>query len=112
MSFIWKPRRELVMRKELYRPVDFQALLAEHGRPLSLPAVIALLNKTPRSLPIRTMQAICNALNCRLSDFCDIEPDDLSRNNPTAEPNSEQPAQSSHDVVFPDPFQFTIHDDE
>lgn len=108
MSFIWTPRRELVMRKELYRPVDFQALLAEHGLRLSLPAVIALLNQTPQSLRIRTMQGICNALNCRLSDFCDIEPDPPTLSDAT----SNQLLDSLDGVIFPDPYQFGIHDDD
>lgn len=108
MSLIWTPRKELVMRKELYRAVDFQSLLAEHGLPLSLPAVSALLKRTPKSLRIGTMQGICNALNCRLSDFCDIEPDTPAQSDAT----SNQPFESLDGVIFPDPYKFGIHDED
>jgi hypothetical protein len=105
MSLIWTPRKELVMRKELYRPVDFRALLAEHGLPLSLPAVIALFSKTPRAFRVRTLQGICNALNCRLSDFCDIEPDPPAQSDTT----SNQLLDSLDEGIFPDPYKFEIH---
>jgi DNA-binding Xre family transcriptional regulator len=48
------------------------------GVQLSLTSVSALINKTPDVLRVRTMQAICNALNCKLSEFCEIEPDDFA----------------------------------
>ena len=101
MSLIWSLQRELYTRKNLFRPVDLQALLIEQGLKLSRPAVGSLVNETPDAVRLRTMQAICNALGCRLSDFCIMEPD---ATNHTARPNS---GDSLH---FPDPFQFPIHE--
>jgi len=80
-----------------------QALLREHGLPLSLPAVCALLKRRPESLRLKTMQMICNALGCNLNDFCVMEPDPKGRGSNGSEPS---------DGEFPDPFQFQIHECE
>jgi DNA-binding Xre family transcriptional regulator len=106
MSFHWNLRRELFLRKNVHRAVDLQALLSEHGLPRSLPAVCALLKRPPESLPLRTMQVICNALGCNLNDFCVMEPDLNGRSSNGGDP-SDPP-----DGEFPDPFQFPIHECE
>lgn len=106
MSFYWKLRREMLLRKNVHRAVDLQALLTQHGLPLSLPAVCALIKQTPLSLHLSTMQIICNALGCNLSDLCVMKPDPKGRSSNASEaldnPNGE----------FPDPFQFPIHECE
>jgi DNA-binding Xre family transcriptional regulator len=106
MSFHWNLRRELFLRKNIHRPVDLQALLREHGLRRSLPSVCALLKRPPESLPLRTIQVICNALDCNLSDFCVMEPEPKGRGSDSIEP-SDIP-----DGEFPDPFQFPIHECE
>jgi DNA-binding Xre family transcriptional regulator len=99
MSFRWNLRREMFLRKNVHRPVDLQALLREHGLPLSLPAVCALINQPAEFLRLSTMQVICDALGCNLNDFCVIEP------------NRGEPSDTADDE-FPDPFQFPIHECE
>ena len=96
------------MRKKLYRPIDLQTLLEENGLKLSLPAVCAFFNETPSALRLRTMQAICNALNCRLSDFCIMEPDTAERKGS----DGAQAGDSENPEVFPDPFQFSMDEDD
>jgi DNA-binding Xre family transcriptional regulator len=110
MSYIWQLQRELFMRKNLYRPIDLQTLLEANGLPLSLPAVCAFFNETPSALRLRTMQAICNSLNCRLSDFFIMEPDTDERKGSTS--NGEQGGDSGNSEEFPDPFQFPMHEDD
>jgi DNA-binding Xre family transcriptional regulator len=116
MPMIWNPKKIMVLRKRIYRPTELKIALAEcAGVQLSLTSVSALINKAPDVLRVRTMQAICNALNCKLSEFCEIEPDDLPQGNP--KPSEATPQQlsgeSSDDNMFPDPFQFkTAEDDE
>lgn len=78
MSLVWKLKRTMVLQSDLHRASELQAASVERaGLRLSLTSVSALINKKPEALRVPTMQAICNALNCRLSDFLEIEPDDL-----------------------------------
>src|SRR5260370_12832457 len=108
MSVLWNLRRELLVRKNLHRPIDFQALLSDHGLPLALPAVCSLVNGTPRALRLTTMQAICNALDCQLSDFCVVAPDAAAHR---AVSSKNRKASAEDDLVqFPDPFQYRIHE--
>ena len=107
MSFHWNLRRELLLRKNVHRAVDLQALLREHGLPLSLPTVCALVKQPPEFfLPLKTMQIVCNALGCNLNDFCVMEPDPKGRGLNSSEPSDIE------DGEFPDPFQFPIHECE
>ncbi|ACK73884.1 hypothetical protein PCC7424_5826 (plasmid) [Gloeothece citriformis PCC 7424] len=45
------------------------------GYKISLQALTKLLDETPKQLKIETMQAICTAFNCKLSDFCEVVSD-------------------------------------
>ena len=101
MSFHWNLRRELLLRKNIHRPVDLQALLQQDGFHISLPAVCALIKNKPKALPLKTAQALCNSLDCTLNDLCTMEPD-RKRRGP-------QRSDSPEDE-FPDPFQFPIHE--
>jgi DNA-binding Xre family transcriptional regulator len=72
----WNLKKWLAVNHDIYRPSELQALLVERvGVQLSLQALSALINNKPHALRIQTIQALCDALNCKLSDFCDILPD-------------------------------------
>ena len=76
MPIVWNLKKWLAVERDIYRPSELQALLAEKaGVQLSLQAVSALINGKPNALRLQTIQALCNALNCKLSDFCEVLPD-------------------------------------
>jgi LacI family transcriptional regulator len=76
MPVRWNLKQWLAINRQIYRPSELQALLEEKaGAQLSWQAISALLNNTPGALRLSTIQALCNALNCNLSDFCDVLPD-------------------------------------
>lgn len=108
MSVVWNLRRELLLRKNLHRPIDFQALLTEQGFPLVLPAVCSLVNGTPKALRLSTMQAICNALDCQLSDYCVVAPD-VGASRVSSSKNGMVSVEAEL-IQFPDPFQYRIHE--
>jgi len=82
MPVVWKLKKWLAVEHDIYRPSELQALLVEKaGVQLSLQAVSTLLNGTPGALRLRTVQALCNALNCTLSDFCEVLPDNPELHN-------------------------------
>lgn len=114
MSLIWKLKRVMVLQKDLHRASDLQAALAKCGLRMSLTSCCALVNKKPEALRVPTMEAICKALNCRLSDFCEIEPDDPQDDGNLDKVNPQQgkgSSSSSGDIVFPDPYLFSLDDD-
>src|SRR2546429_897835 len=76
MPITWNLKKWLAVERDIYRPSELQALLAEKaGVQLSHQAVSALMNEKPNALRLQTIQALCNALNCKLSDFCEVLPD-------------------------------------
>lgn len=76
MPVQWNLKQWMAVNRQIYRPADLQALLEEKaGVQLSWQAVSALLNNTPGALRLSTIQALCNALDCKLSDLCEVWPD-------------------------------------
>lgn len=76
MPVRWNLKRWLAVERNIYRPSELHTLLVtKTGVRLSLQAVSTLVNGTPGALRLRTIQALCNALDCKLSDFCEIFPD-------------------------------------
>src|SRR4051794_33651868 len=76
MSFNWTLKKWLAVNRDIYRASDLQVLLKDKaGVYLSLQSVSALMNGTPSALRIDTMQALCNALDAELHEFCSITPD-------------------------------------
>lgn len=76
MAVVWNLKKWLAINHDIYRPSELQALLVEKvGIQLSLQAVSALINNEPQALRMQTIQALCDALDCKLSDFCDVTPD-------------------------------------
>jgi len=76
MPVVWNLKKWLAVERDIYRPVELQTLLAEKaGVQLSLQAISALINGKPNALRLQTIQALCNALECELCDFCNVLPD-------------------------------------
>lgn len=76
MPVVWNLKKWLAVERDIYRPSELQALLAEKaGVQISLQALSALINGKPGGLRFQTVQALCNALDCELGDFCRVLPD-------------------------------------
>jgi len=75
----WNLREWLAVNRKIYRATDLQALIVEKtGVYLSIPTLSALMTETPGAIRFKTMLVLCTALECKLSDFCDIEPESIS----------------------------------
>ncbi len=76
MPVQWNLKQWLAIHHQIYRSSELQLLLEEKaGIQLSLQAISSLLNNVPGALRLSTIQALCNALGCTLSDFCEVLPD-------------------------------------
>jgi DNA-binding Xre family transcriptional regulator len=122
MPIIWNLKKWLAVEHDIYRPSELQALLAEKaGVQLSLQAVSALINGKPNALRLQTIQAVCDALECKLSDFCEVLP-----NSPTEAQQKQRKVAGSGPVrlyggkkksksqesLFPDPHQYLTPGDQ
>jgi DNA-binding Xre family transcriptional regulator len=76
MTFRWKLKERLAVHHQLYQLADIQRVIEEKaGVSWSLETISQLVNKTPKSLRVQTMQTVCTAFNCCLDDICEILPD-------------------------------------
>lgn len=116
MPVEWRLKKWLAVERDIYRPSELQALLAERaGVQLSLQAVSALINGTPNALRLQTIQALCTALDCKLSDFCDVLSDASAGQQKRRRAAGEGPVRlygkgekpKDADSIFPDPKKFT-----
>ncbi len=116
MSFKWNLKKWLAVERDIYRPSELQALLAEKaGVQLSLQAVSALINGKPDALRVQTIQALCNALHCKLSDFCEVLPDSESEQQKQRKVAGGIPirlygskeSSKNQESLFPDPRQYS-----
>lgn len=119
MAVVWNLKKWLAVERNIYRPSELQTLLAEKaGVHISLQALSALINGQPNALRMQTIQAICNALDCKLSDFCDVLPDSTQetqrqRKVAGAPPRTlygskaeSRKKEAKEDSIFPGPQQF------
>jgi DNA-binding Xre family transcriptional regulator len=115
MPVVWNLKKWLAVEHDIYRPSQLQAVLAEKaGVQLSIQAISTLINGKPNALRLQTIQALCNALNCKLSDFCEVLPDtekeqSKQRKVANAPPvrlyGNKEPAKNQ-ESIFPDPHQY------
>lgn len=118
MPVVWNLKKWLAVERDIYRPSELQALLVEKvGIQLSIQAISALINGKPSALRIQTIQALCNALDCKLSDFCEVLPDSPKEQQKQREAAGEAPSRlyggkqtsTGSESIFPSPHEFTNH---
>ena len=119
MPVVWKLKKWLAVERDIYRASELQELLASKaGVQLSLQSVSALINGKPNALRLQTIQALCNALDCKLSDFCEVSPDpvEVTIKQPKTKANVPErlyggkKQANSNETIFPDPHEFKNHD--
>jgi DNA-binding Xre family transcriptional regulator len=110
MAIIWNLKKWLAVNRDIYRASELQLLLAEKvGVRLSLQAISTIINGQPSALRLQTIQAICTALDCKLSDFCDVLPDVQGlrkQKKAAAHPLPLYGGKRKEDSPFPDPRVF------
>lgn len=71
LGYRWR-LREVMGARGYWQTTDLAPLLAERGIVLSAPQVYRLVVQTPERLSLRTLMALCDALDCSMADL--IEP--------------------------------------
>ncbi len=111
MPVIWNLKKWLAAERDIFRPTELQQMLEKDGIYISLQALSALINGKPSALRLQTIQVICNALDCKLSDFCDVLPDPGKEQQKQRRAAGETPRKlyggkkqtKNEDSIFPDP---------
>lgn len=108
MAVQWHLKTYLAHQHGIYRPTDFRDLVLKKTQVLiSLPNISKLLNRKPSSIRLKTMELLCTALDCNLSDFCQIKPstsrlpETVKKLSPMQTPNSKRGVSN-----FPDPTDY------
>jgi DNA-binding Xre family transcriptional regulator len=116
MALIWNLKKWLAVERDIYRPSELQTLLAEKaGVHISLQALSALINGTPNALRLQTIQALCTALDCKLSDFCEVRPETAQEQQKQRKAAGGRPVRlyggkespKDPESIFPDPHHYT-----
>ncbi len=71
LDYRWR-LREIMGARGLWATTDLAPLLRERGIDLSAPQVYRLVTQTPERLSLKTLMALCDALDCNSTDL--IEP--------------------------------------
>ena len=61
--------REVMAARGLWQTTDLAPLLVERGIVLSAPQVYRLVVQTPERLSLKTLMALCDALDCGIADL-------------------------------------------
>jgi DNA-binding Xre family transcriptional regulator len=86
MTIIWTLRHKLAVEYSIFAAAQLQEAIREKvGITIPLREVEQLMgNDPPAYAKIRTLQAICDTLECNLSDFCNVTTDTRSPSPDTA----------------------------
>ncbi len=71
LDYRWR-LREVMAARGLWQTTELAPLLRARGIDLSAPQVYRLVTQTPERLSLKTLMAICDALDCKSTDL--IEP--------------------------------------
>ena len=68
LGYRWK-LREVMAARQLWHTTELRPLLVERGIDLSPAQVHRLVTQTPERLSLRTLMALCDALDCEVGDL-------------------------------------------
>jgi DNA-binding Xre family transcriptional regulator len=75
MAISWRLRTFLATKHRIFSAVDFQKkIVTATGVIISVQNLRIYLNEKPKLIPLKTIELICSALQCELSDFCEVKP--------------------------------------
>ncbi len=75
MGIQWTLKSFLAQKKGIYRVIQLRKLIAEEtGILISFSNLSTYVEDKPKNLPLPTLEIICSALKCKLSDFCEVTP--------------------------------------
>lgn len=73
MAVIWRLKTYLAREQNIFKARALQVkIIKETGIKISLQNLACLMREKPSMIRLKTMEVICTALKCKLSDFCNV----------------------------------------
>lgn len=72
MILIWKLREWLKTERGVKEGVEVSRIIRQRTGHIISPQAVCELFNDPKMLRVETMKALCEAFDCRLSDFCEV----------------------------------------
>lgn len=109
MSIHWRLKTYLATKHGIFTATELQKKIVEKTNILiSLPTLCRYCHKKPKSIPLATVELICTALNCSLSDFCDVQPMKKSRSKKKKLSYKNTPHSKRVQNSYPDPSHYEL----
>lgn len=103
MAINWQLKIFLAKKHGIFRPTDIQKSIVKSTNVLvSLSNISKLMNKRPASIRLTTVELICTAFDCSLSDILDIKPLSKKRHE-SVKKLSYKNTPNKGEMKFPDP---------
>lgn len=75
MAINWRLRTYVVTKHSINTVTELKKIISKRtGVIISLQNLTNIVNKRPKQIRLETMEIICSALNCNLSEFLEIKP--------------------------------------
>lgn len=75
MAVNWHLKTYLAKQHGIFRATDLRAKIIEKTNiQISSQQICNLFNGKPKCVKLKTVEILCTALDCRLSDFCEVKP--------------------------------------
>ena len=75
MSIHWKLKSHLACRYQVYTVTEFQKhVVKKTGVRISIANLCKYVNRIPKVIRLETVEILCTALDCNLSDFLTVLP--------------------------------------
>lgn len=75
MAVNWRLKTYLAKEHGIFKAVDLRAKIIEKTNiQISLQHICGLLSGKPKSIKLKTIEILCSALDCSLSDFLEVKP--------------------------------------
>ncbi len=104
MAISWKLKTYLSQNHDIHGPTGLQRKIrSKTGVIISLQNLCNYMNTKPKAIRLETILIICSALNCQLSDFCQVKPQNRKWDKEKKLSYKNTPHQKRGVISFPEP---------
>ena len=107
MAIRWRLKAFLTEQRAIHTASGLRKKVIETtGVAISLQNVCNLLNRKPGAIKLKTMEIICTALDCQLSDILEIAPGKIQHSRTKQLSPQNTPTKMKFNKSFPDPMNY------
>jgi len=107
MAINWKLKTYLATKHGIYGAVAFQKQIVKTtGILISVQNLCNHLKGKPKSIRLKTVELFCTALECKLSDFCEVKPGKADSTQTKKLSYQNTPLSKRATTRFPDPSDY------